>query len=350
MKSKNCKNIAIFGAGGFIGSHLVKKLLIDSQSFNIICLDITDKKIKKLIPSKEINFIFCDIKVDSCLINDIIQNSDIVIDLVAYANPIIYLDKPIEVVELNLFNNLKLVDYCMKYQKYLIQFSTCEVYGKSGGNLSPFKEEETDLILGPICNHRWIYSCAKQLLERIIHARGMRGELEYTIIRPFNFIGPEMDYLVYSKNDGTPRVFPHFMSSLLYNHPIYVVDGGNNRRTFTYIEDAINAVIIILKNLDKTRNQIINIGSPENDISIKGLAYKMKEIYALITGTKSDIPIIDIPSDKFYGVGYEDCDLRIPDISKLKKLSWEPKYNLDDTLRKSIEYYLLEGEGVIKYQ
>jgi len=340
MRRNNNYNIAIFGAGGFIGSHLVKNLLLNRERFHVTCLDVTDEKLKKLIPSKKINFLYCDIKENDSLSKEIVQKSDIVIDLVAYANPAIYLDKPIEVVELNLFNNLKLVDYCIQYKKRLIQFSTCEVYGKSGGNLNPFKEDETDLILGPICNHRWIYSCAKQLLERMIHARGIRGELEYTVIRPFNFIGPEMDYLVYSKNDGTPRVFPHFMSSLLYNHPIYVVDHGNNRRTFTYIDDAINAIIIILKNLDKTRNQIINIGSPENDISIKELGHKMKEIYASITGTKSEVPIIDISANEFYGAGYEDCDLRIPDISKLKKLSWEPKYNLDDTLKKSMEYYL----------
>lgn len=97
------------------------------------------------------------------------------IDLVAYANPIIYLERPLEVVELNLFDNLKIVDYCVEYQLPLIQFSTCEIYGKTGGSTAPFSEDTTDLILGPVANHRWIYSCAKQLLERIIHARGLRG-------------------------------------------------------------------------------------------------------------------------------------------------------------------------------
>jgi UDP-apiose/xylose synthase len=330
--------IAIFGGGGFIGSHLAKGLVAHQYS-DVICLDVTEEKLQRIVPSEGYEFKYCDVRTDDELVSKVTQESDIVIDLVAYANPITYLERPLEVVELNLFDNLKIADPCARFEKTLIQFSTCEVYGKTGGSTKPFNEDTTDFIIGPVGNHRWIYSCAKQLLERIIHAKGLKHELEYVIIRPFNFIGPEMDYLVQSQADGTPRVFPNFMSSLLYDQPMYLVNRGISQRSFTYIDDAIDAILLILENLDRLKNEIVNIGNPCNEISIRGLAHLMTDLYEQITGNIPNAPIVEVPAQDFYGKGYEDCDRRIPDITKLAKLGWQPQYNLEQTLRKSMRYY-----------
>jgi len=330
--------MAVFGGGGFIGSHLIKGLTAKRYT-SVLCLDLVEDKLQRLVPGAGFEFRRCDIRQEDQVVRAVIEESDLVIDLVAYANPIVYIESPLEVVELNLFDNLKIVDHCARLGTPLIQFSTCEVYGKTGGSEDSFNEDTTDLILGPVGNHRWIYSCAKQLLERIIHARGLRGEIDYVIIRPFNFIGPEMDYLVESPSEGIPRVFPSFLSALIHGQPMYLVDGGGSKRTLTYIDDAVEAILLIIENLDRLRNEIVNIGSPQNEVSMRELACLMRELYEEIAGEASTARIMDVPAEVFYGEGYEDCDRRIPDISKLARLGWRPRHDLDRTLRKSIQYY-----------
>ncbi len=336
--SLNRKKVAVLGGGGFIGSHLAKGLMC-SGGFDPICIDLTEEKLKRIMPSGGYCYIEADVRKESSVIENIISRSDIVIDLIAYANPSIYLEKPIDVVELNLFDNLEIAKLCMQYSKWLIQFSTCEVYGKSDGSGQAFSEDDTNLILGPVKNHRWIYSCAKQLLERMIHAWGLQDMLDYTIIRPFNFIGPEMDYLVADIDSGKPRVFPEFMSSLLYGKPMILVDGGINYRTFTYIDDAIDAIILCLNNLQSVKNEIVNVGSPCNEISIIDFAMLMKRIFREFDGDDSATPLVTHTGTAYYGNGYEDCDRRIPDIAKLETLGWVPKFNLEQTVRHCIDYY-----------
>ena len=100
--------------------------------------------------------------------------------------------------------------------------------------------------MGPVQKQRWIYASSKQLLERIIYAHGLKGDLDYSIIRPFNFVGPRFDYLVPSGAKGGPRVFSHFMSAMFTGGPIYLVDGGGQHRCFTHIKDASEAFTAIL--------------------------------------------------------------------------------------------------------
>jgi nucleoside-diphosphate-sugar epimerase len=331
--------ISIFGGGGFIGSHLSDYLI--KENYIVTVIDKESQKISEYcFESKKFTFKNLDIHRDNTQTKEIIKNSDVVINLIAYAIPALYIKKPLEVVELNLFENLKIINYCLEFKKWIIQFSSCEVYGLLGGRNGIFSEESSLLILGPVKKNRWIYSCAKQLLERIIYAYGSKEQLNYTIIRPFNFIGPNMDFLVKSPDDGIPRVFANFMSSLLYKEPMYIVDKGKNRRTFTFIKDAVKAMGLILKNQGIFKNQIVNIGNPKNEISIRNLAYLMREIY------KKNIPfekvpeIISIAGDKYYGIEYQDSERRIPAIDKLKSVGWTPEFNLKDTFSFSMDYYI----------
>jgi UDP-apiose/xylose synthase len=120
---------------------------------------------------------------------------------------------------------------------------------------------------------------------------------------------------------------------------MYLVDKGISQRSFTYIDDAIDAILLILENLDYLKNEIVNIGNPHNEISIRGLAQLMTNLYEQITGNVSNAPIVEVPAQDFYGEGYEDCDRRIPDITKLAQLGWQPQYDLEQTLRESMQYY-----------
>jgi len=337
--------LLILGCDGFIGSHLIKKLVKDSQH-DVIGFDKSDEKFRNFIREKNaenFEYIQGDIRTDEGVIEEEIKRSDIIIDLIAHANPNIYIERPLDVVQLNFFENLKVVNYCEEHNKRLIQFSSCEVYGKTGGNRKAKKFEvgETDLILGPVEKHRWIYSCAKQLLERIIHAKGLEDRLEYTIIRPFNFVGPEIDYLIKNEEEGCPRVPAQFISCLLYGRSLKLVDGGKNYRSYVYIDDAIRAIRRIIDNNNKIfTNEIVNIGAPSNETKIKDLAYLMIEIYEQLTDKKFEYGVENISSENFYGEGYEDCDRRIPDIKKLKSIGWEPNYDTREAMKKTLKYYL----------
>ncbi|MCA9470420.1 MAG: bifunctional UDP-4-keto-pentose/UDP-xylose synthase [Nitrospirales bacterium] len=344
------------GGAGFIGSHLTERLLLEGHS--VVVVDYYDDKISELINHPGLTLINQDIREPNWGLEELVSDADVVIDLIAYANPGLYVKMPLEVFELNFTENLKIAKACRKLQRRLIQFSTCEVYGKTvasflNGHLvnpddpihATFSEDHTNFILGPIGKHRWIYASAKQLLERILHAYGIENGFNYSIIRPFNFIGPKIDYLL-NETDGIPRVFSFFMDALINGGQMKLVDGGTHRRCYTYIDDAIEAIYaIVLNPNDVCDRQIFNIGSPKNEISIQELAVSMRDLYANEFSDKpSKLPeIVTVSSEEFYGVGYEDSDRRIPDISKAKVLlGWEPKWDIHNTLRATMSYYVKE--------
>jgi nucleoside-diphosphate-sugar epimerase len=344
----------MLGGGGFIGSHTVDKLL-EATKHEVWAYDLYDDKLKDNIGHPRLTYVHGDIREDDERVEALVQNSDVVVDLIAYANPSLYVSMPLEVYELNFTQNLSIVEYCIKHEKRLIQFSTCEVYGKTvvplldnklldceNPEYAVFHEDSSAMILGPVSKHRWIYSCAKQLLERILHAYGLENKLNYTIIRPFNFIGPRIDYLL-SEQDGNPRVFSHFVSSLKDGRPMTLVNGGQQRRTYTMIDDAVDCIVKIIENPDGVCNkQIFNIGSPNNEVSIRELALKMADVYKRRWWDgKTPLPeLVEVPGEEFYGVGYDDSDRRIPDITKaMNLLGWKPRYDLEQTIERSMAYW-----------
>jgi len=336
--------LTLFGGAGFIGSHLARRLADGGHELHIV--DISSEKIDDLLPHDRIDFHELDISKEKndqqCL--ELVERSDAVFDLVAYANPQQYVDMPLEVVDLNYHQNLKIVEDCAETGTRLIQFSTCEVYGKLGnrtGDDVEFSEDESDLITGPIPQQRWIYACAKELLERVVYAHGRENDLDWTIIRPFNFIGPEMDYIITSPDEGTPRVFAAFLSSLLYDHPMYLVDGGENRRVFTYIEDAIDAIELVYQNESgQFENEIVNVGVRDNEVTIREFAELMRDVYQDLSGEDTLAEMQEISSEEFYGDGYEDSERRVPDTTKLRDAGWRPEYDLREALEESVSYYL----------
>jgi UDP-apiose/xylose synthase len=328
--------LLIIGAGGFIGSNLIE-YLIERDEHEIVGVDITDEKLHD-ISGSNFTFVKSDVTKSPDLADKLVSESDVVIDLIAYANPSIYVSSPLDVVKLNFFENLKITEMCIKHGKRLFQYSTSEVYGKSGRQ-GAYDEDTSDLIMGPTTKQRWIYASGKQYLERIIHAHGLLGDIQYTIVRPFNFVGPRFDYLVEAETLGGPRVFAHFMSALITGGPIYLVDGGYQRRSFTHIDDASDAFTILLDSPESV-NEIYNIGNPATDTSIRGLATYLMGLYEELTGKRPENELIEISGEDFYGVGYEDMDRVPPDISKLRALGWEPTRGMRKTFVDAVEYNL----------
>ena len=224
--------------------------------------------------------------------------------------------------------------------------STSEVYGACPD--PEFKEDESYLVVGPIQKERWIYSCCKQLLDRVIYAYGTRGHLEFTLFRPFNWVGPRLDSL-YAAKEGSSRVVTQFIAELLMKRPISLVDGGSQKRCFTYVDDGIGALLKILENAnDVCKNQIINIGNPENECSVRELADLLKRLFMAHPDHLKDSDyseIIEVPAQTYYGKGYQDIYTRKPSIEKARKLlGWSPKIGLEDSLRMTL-YSFLEENG-----
>jgi UDP-apiose/xylose synthase len=347
------------GAGGFIGSHLTQRLL--AEGHNVTAVDLWTDKVSELLDHPRLSFVQQDIRSPDWNLDELVADADLVIDLIAHANPGLYIRIPLEVFHLNFQENLKIAETCVRHRKRLIQFSTCEVYGRTAASLknarvadpedpvhATFSEDQSEFILGPVAKHRWIYACAKQLLERVLHAHGLEDGFNYTIIRPFNFIGPKIDFLPAEK-EGIPRVFSFFMEALINGAEMKLVDGGSHRRCYTYIDDAVECTYRIVQNPGGVCDrQIFNIGSPENEISIRQMAETMRDIYAeKFRDSDTPLPrIVSVSSEAFYGEGYEDSDRRIPDISKARALlGWEPKWALRDLLEATMRYYVHEYPG-----
>jgi nucleoside-diphosphate-sugar epimerase len=346
--------ILSLGAAGFIGSHLTHRLL--QEGHQVTAVDIDNDKVRDVIGHANLKFVQTDIRSPEWDLDKMVADSDLVIDLIAYANPGLYIRIPLEVFRLNFIENLKIAESCVKHKKRLIQFSTCEVYGRSAASIknanlkdpedpihATYSEDESELIMGPVIKHRWIYASAKQLLERVLHAYGIEHGFNYTIIRPFNFIGPKIDFLL-NEREGIPRVFSFFMDALLNGTQMKLVNGGTARRCYTYIDDAIDCTYRIVQNPNGACDrQIFNIGSPKNETSIRGMAELMREIYAAkFHDPAVRLPeIASIPGDEFYGEGYDDSDRRIPNIAKARTLlGWEPKWSFHDILETTMRYYV----------
>jgi len=335
--------ILILGVNGFIGNSLAAQILKETD-WEIFGMDIRDDKLETCLGKKHFHFVEGDISINKEWIEYHVKKCDVVMPLVAIATPATYVREPLRVFELDFEENLAIVRLCVKYGKRLIFPSTSEVYGMCPDG--EFSEDESPLVLGPIRKQRWIYSASKQLLDRVIWAYGFQKGLKFTLFRPFNWIGPKLDELTSDpEKEGSSRVVTQFISSLFLGEPIRLVDGGMQKRCFTYIDDGIGCLMKIIENKDGRLNgEIFNIGNPNNEATIKELAHKLRDMFINHPSTKhysKYSEIIEVFSKDFYGEGYQDIDRRVPSIRKAKEMiGWEPKVDLDTALRKTLDYYL----------
>jgi nucleoside-diphosphate-sugar epimerase len=338
--SKKSKKVLILGVNGFIGHHLSKRI-IATTDWEVYGMDMHADRIADLMAEEKFNFFEGDITINHEWVEYHIRKCDVILPLVAIANPATYVKEPLKVFELDFEANLPIVRLCVKYSKRLIFPSTSEVYGMS--KAKEFDAEESELVLGPINKPRWIYSCSKQLMDRVIHAYGMQSDLSYTLFRPFNWFGPGLDSIDTPKEGGS-RVITQFLGNIARGENIELVDGGAQKRAFTYIDDGIDALMKIIKNKNNIANRrIYNIGNPKNDYSIKELSEKMigfamtyKEYMPM--AKKMNIQAVDPLS--FYGQGYQDVQSRVPKIDNtMVDLDWEPRVSLDDGLKEVFDFY-----------
>jgi UDP-4-amino-4-deoxy-L-arabinose formyltransferase/UDP-glucuronic acid dehydrogenase (UDP-4-keto-hexauronic acid decarboxylating) len=342
--SKNRKTrVLILGVNGFIGNFLSERLLEDG-GYEVHGMDLNDGAIKRLESQPDFYFHEGDISIHSEWIEYHVKKCDIIIPLVAIATPIEYTRNPLRVFELDFEENLRIVRYCARYNKRLIFPSTSEVYGMCDD--AEFDEDTSRLILGPINKQRWIYSACKQLMDRVIWAYGQRGDLRFTLFRPFNWIGPRLDSLDAARI-GSSRAITQLILNLVEGKPLLLIDGGQQKRCFTDVSEGIECLFRIIRNDNNVCDgKIFNIGNPVNNASIRELA-------ELLTTTFENHPlrqhfpplagIREIESRTYYGEGYQDVSYRRPSIRNAKKfLGWEPTISIAASVERTLDFFLRE--------
>jgi UDP-4-amino-4-deoxy-L-arabinose formyltransferase/UDP-glucuronic acid dehydrogenase (UDP-4-keto-hexauronic acid decarboxylating) len=335
--------VLILGVNGFIGNHLSERLLRDDR-YEVYGLDIGSDAIERLRSHPNFHYVEGDISIHSEWIEYHIKKCDVVLPLVAIATPIEYTRNPLRVFELDFEENLKLVRYCVKYNKRVIFPSTSEVYGMCQDE--NFDEDTSNLVVGPINKQRWIYSVSKQLLDRVIWAYGAKG-LNFTLFRPFNWMGPRLDRLD-SARIGSSRAITQLILNLVEGTPIRLFDGGEQKRCFTDIADGIEALARIIDNdNDACNGQIINIGNPDNEASIRQLGEELLrqfEAHPLRANFPPFAGFRDVESKAFYGTGYQDVAHRKPSIENAKRLlNWAPTVEMSETIGNTLDFFLREA-------
>jgi len=338
--------VLILGVNGFIGNALTERIL-NTTEWLVSGLDIASDKIAPFLGHPRFTYLEGDIAINKEWIEYQIKKCDVVLPLVAIATPTAYVRQPLQVFELDFEENLRIVKQAVRYRKRVVFPSTSEVYGMCAD--PEFDEEASSLVYGPIRKQRWIYSCSKQLLDRVIWAYGEAEGLRFTLFRPFNWFGPHLDDID-SPKEGSSRVLTQFLHNVLYGEPIKLVDGGSQRRSFTYISDGIDCLMKILENRNGAADGgIFNVGNPANDLSVKDLAEKIVEAVASHPnfGPRArETQIVEVSSRDYYGEGYQDILTRVPSIRRAKTLlGWEPKVGLDEAIRQTVDFYLSKRQA-----
>jgi nucleoside-diphosphate-sugar epimerase len=334
------KRICILGVNGFIGHHLSQRILA-TTSWEVYGMDMGSERVADLLPHPRFHFFEGDITINREWIEYHIRKCDVILPLVAIATPATYVREPLKVFELDFEANLPIVRSCVKYGKRILFPSTSEVYGMCRDE--EFDPYASELVLGPIDKQRWIYSCSKQLMDRVIWAYGSQGDLDFTLFRPFNWIGAGLDS-IHTAKEGSSRVITQFFGHIVRGEPIQLVDGGSQKRAFTYIDDGIDALMRIIENPGGVASgRIYNIGNPANNFSVRELAVMMLDLakgYPEYRDNAAQVRLIDVSADKYYGKGYQDVQNRVPHIANtMQELGWAPQVDMATALGRIFDSY-----------
>ena len=334
------RSVLILGVNGFIGSHLSEQLL--AAGYEVYGMDLRATNVEHLLCRDGFHFVEGDISINREWVEYHVRKCDVVLPLVAIATPIEYVRNPLRVFELDFEQNLRIVRDCVKYGRRIIFPSTSEVYGMCADE--SFDEDRSSLVLGPINKQRWIYSCSKQLLDRVIWAYGAKDGLDFTLFRPFNWIGPRLDTLD-SARVGSSRAITQLILNLVEGTPIQLVDGGEQKRCFTDVTEGIDCLFRMIDDRKgRSSGKIVNIGNPENEASIRELAEMIVERFDAHPMRHRFPPFAGyrvVESGRYYGKGYQDVQHRRPSIRNAKRiLDWTPSISTRESVDRTVDWFI----------
>lgn len=300
----------VTGGAGFIGSHLVDRLVAEGHQVTVID-NLSTGSLKNLDQSiPKIEFHQADI-LNYELVDQLVAKSDVIFHMAAAVGVKNIIDNPIQSLASNYNGSENVLLASAKHNKRLFIASTSEVYGK---NLNQPLSETHDRVVGPPQKLRWTYSDAKALEEALAYALFLKENLRVTTLRFFNTVGPRQTGMY-------GMVVPRFVAAALNNETLEVYGDGTQSRVFCHVDDVLD-VLMQLINIDDSIGEVFNIGG-QGEVSIKTLA---DQVISQL-GSKSEIELVSY--EEAYDATFEDMQRRVPNIDKISsKLNWKPKRNL----------------------
>ena len=319
--------VLITGGAGFIGSHLAEKYLEFGDDVYIID-DLSTGSLENIKHLQEDEnhkdklFVTIDTILNRDVMLELVGTCDVVLHMAAAVGVQYILDNPLSSIITNIRGTEEVLEICNKFKKKVLIASTSEVYGKH--THAPLVETD-NIIYGPSTKFRWSYAAAKLMDEFTALAYHRTKKLSVILIRLFNTVGPR-------QTGSYGMVIPRFVQQALRNETITVYGDGTQTRTFTYVEDVVEAIIKLAECPDAI-GDVTNIGGSE-EVAIKDLAERVKKVSC----SASEIKFI--PYDEAYTKDFEDMQRRVPSLAKIEKLiNWKSTTSLDNILEKVIEFH-----------
>jgi len=294
--------VFITGGAGFIGSHLATRLLDDRHQ--VIILDDLSTgsmdNIEHLVGRPGFTYHIGSV-TNAALVSELVDRCDCTVHLAAAVGVRLIVESPVRTITTNVHGTEVVLEAAARKQKLVILASTSEVYGKSPR--TPFREDD-DLVLGATTHSRWAYACSKALDEWLGLAYMRERNVPVIIVRFFNTVGPR-------QTGRYGMVVPNFASQAIRGEPITVYGPGTQSRCFGHVSDAVESVVRLMRT-PSAPGRAYNVGNDE-EVAIMRLAELVRE------AADSSSPIVRVPYDEAYAVGFEDMPRRVPDLSRLEQ-------------------------------
>lgn len=311
----------VTGGAGFIGSHLVERLLKDGHQVTILD-DLSTGRMENLsqvIDHSRLHLIR-DSVASERTVDLAVRDADVVYHLASAVGVKLIVDQPVQTIRTIIRGTEVILEAAYRFNRPVLITSSSEVYGK--GARVPFSEDD-DVVMGSTSHTRWCYAYAKGIDEFLGLAYHRQFGLSVTIVRLFNTVGPRQVGMY-------GMVLPRFVSAALKGEPLEVYGDGRQSRCFCHVSDIVEALVRLM-NTPEARGQVYNLGSNE-EITIENLARKVIEM----TGSASRIEYISY--ERAYGQQFDDLPRRVPDLRRIHQaIGFAPRWSLDQIIRSVIE-------------
>ena len=308
--------VFITGAAGFIGSHLAERLIGLGEIVHALDNFSTGnaENVKHLKDNERFHLHEGNV-LDVHTVNRLSEKADVIYHLAAVVGVKLVFDQPVQTIDTNVTGTSNILDAATRHGCRVVITSSSEVYGTGNKQRTPFKEADPLSFRSSL---RWSYACSKALDEYLARAYSREKKLPVSIARLFNCVGPR-------QTGAYGMVIPSFVSQALNEEPITVHGDGEQVRCFAWVGDVVDNLIKLMQE-PKAEGESFNVGSDE-PVTINELAKKIKE------KCNSTSPIVHIPYDEAFGVGFEDIRHRVPDLTKLRCIvKSNPVMSLDTIL------------------
>lgn len=321
--------VLITGGAGFIGSNLVDVLIERGHDVTVLDNLLIGKvsNIEHHLENEHFHFVNGSI-LDVATLERLIRQADLIYHLAAVVGVKYVVEDPLQAIITNVRGTENVLELAFKYWAKCVVASSSEIYGKS--TEVPLNEE-SDRLLGPTTVNRWSYSDAKAIDEYFALAYAQKG-LPVSVIRYFNVYGPRLD------PKGYGSVIAKFIGQALRDAPLTVYDDGNQTRSFTYVDDAVQATIRAAA-VREAAGKVFNVGS-NRETTINKLAETVLQL------TDSRSGITHVPYASAYGSDFEETRRRVPDVSRAREiLGFEPQTSFEEGLRRTVNWFQTERAG-----